>query len=75
MALVHFVFMRGGMCLRDEAVLCALVVCAGPRDGMIGCILHVNVRGCLGVYIWRRSARQEMKWTLINTHTYAGKRC
>ena len=25
---------------------------------MIGCILHVNARGSLEVYIWRRSARQ-----------------
>ena len=25
---------------------------------MIGCVLHVNARGSLGVYIWRRSARQ-----------------
>ena len=58
MTFVHFVFMRGWMCARDEAVWCALVVCEGPRDGMIGCILYVNARGCLGVYIWRRSARQ-----------------
>ena len=27
--------MRGGMCVRDEAVWCALVVCAGLRDGMM----------------------------------------
>ena len=31
----------------------------GPRDGMIGCVLHINARGCLGVYKWRRSARQK----------------
>ena len=46
------------MCVRDEAVWCVLIVCVGPRDSMIGCVLHVNARGSLGVYIWRRSARQ-----------------
>ena len=75
---VIFFFMRGGMCVRDEAVSCVLIVCVGPRDSVIGCVLHVNARGSLGVYIWRRSARQEtnppnhlvMKWTLIkHTHT------
>ena len=75
---VNFVYMRGGMCVRDEAVWCVLIVCLGPRDSVIGCVLHVNARGSLGVYIWRRSARQEtnppnhlvMKWTLIkHTHT------
>ena len=49
MTFVHFVFMRGGMCVHDEAVWCALVVCAGLRDGMIGCVSHVNALGCLGV--------------------------
>ena len=44
--------------MRDEAVRCVLIVCVGPRDSMIGCVLHVNARGSLGVYIWRRSARQ-----------------
>ena len=29
----------------------------GPRDSAIGYVLHVNARGSLGVYIWRRSAR------------------
>ena len=45
---------------------------------MIGCDLHVNTRGSLGIYIWRRSARQRVrpnhlvkKWTLIkHTHTH-----
>ena len=46
------------MCVRDEAVWCVLIVCMGPRDSVIGCVLHVNVRGSLEVYIWRRSARQ-----------------
>ena len=46
------------MCVRDEAVCCVLIVCLGLRDSMIGCILHVNARGSLEVYIWRRSARQ-----------------
>ena len=44
--------------MRDEAVCCVLIVCLGPRDGVIGCILRVNARGSLGIYIWRRSARQ-----------------
>ena len=56
---VNFVYMRGGMCVRDEAVWCVLIVCVGPRDSVIGCVLHVNAHGSLGVYIWRRSARQE----------------
>ena len=44
--------------MRDEAVCCVLIVCLGPRDCVIGCILHVNARGSLEIYIWRRSARQ-----------------
>ena len=47
------------MCVRDEAVWYVLIVCVGPRDSVIGYVLHVNTRGSLGVYIWRRSARQE----------------
>ena len=41
-----------------RAVRCVLIVCVGPRDSMIGCVLHDNAHGSLGVYIWRRSARQ-----------------
>ena len=27
----------------------------GPRDSVIGCVLHVNARGSLGVYIYMAS--------------------
>ena len=59
--------------MRDEAVCCVLIVCLGLRDSMIGCILHVNARGSLEVYIWRRSARQADRvwWSSLRVYVWS----
>ena len=69
---VNFVYMRGGMCVRDEAVWCVLIVCVGQRDSVIGCVLHVNARGSLGVYIGRASMVERLESVCMERLEFVG---